>query len=183
MFQDCNSQSKSELNTVKVEEFNWTVNIPENFEPTNKSEWNRITKKGEDAIEKTFGQEIDNQAITIFTYNNGRFNSFEANWQPYNIEIDGDYLETYSEVNKILYQAFETQIPNAKLNSISSTQKISGLEFQRFEIIIDFPNGIKMKTIGFSRLFEKKELTMNITYVDEEIGKKMLSAFVNSNFK
>jgi len=82
----------------------------------------------------------------------------------------------------MLYQTFETQMPKAKLDSISSTQKISGLVFQRFDITVDFPNGMKMKSIGFSRLFNKKEFTMNITSVDEKIGKIMLNAFLNSKF-
>jgi len=182
-FQSCNSQTKSDPETLKIEEFNWTLDIPENFEPINQKEWNKTLKKGIDAIENTFDEKVDNQAVTIFTYKNGQFNNFEANWQPFDVEIDGEYLETYSEVNKMLYQTFETQMPKAKLDSISSTQKISGLQFQRFDITIDFPNGMKMKSIGFSRLFDKKEFTMNITSVDEKIGKKMLDAFLNSTFK
>ena len=183
LFSSCNSQTKSDSETLKIEEFNWTVNIPENFEPINQEEWNKTLKKGTNAIEDTFEQEIENQAVTIFTYKSGQFNNFEANWQPFDIKIDGEYMETYSEVNKMLYETFETQIPKAKLDSISSIQKVSGLDFQRFDITIDFPNGIRMKTIGFSRLFGKKEFTMNITYVDEKIGKKMLKAFMNSKFE
>ena len=180
-FQSCNSQSKSKI--INIEGFNWTVTIPENFNPIDNNEWNKLEKKGEDAIEKAIGEDIINEAVTIFVYKNGQFNNFEANWQPFDVEIDGDYMETYSEVNKILYETFETQIPNAKLDSISSIQKVSRFDFHRFDITIDFENGMKMKTIGFSRLFEKKEFTMNITYVDEKIGKKMLDAFLNSQFK
>tara|TARA_B110001452_G_scaffold265266_1_gene269639 strand:- start:135 stop:725 length:591 start_codon:yes stop_codon:yes gene_type:complete len=183
LFSSSNSQTKSNPETLKIEEFNWTVIIPENFEPINQEEWNKTLNKGINAIEGTFEEEVNNQATTIFTYKNGQFNNFEANWQPFDIEIDGDYMETYSEVNEMIYQTFETQMPDAKLDSISTTQKVSGLEFQRFDISIDFPNGIKMKTIGFSRLFDKKEFTMNITSVDEKIGQKMLDAFLNSKFE
>ncbi|WP_298790102.1 hypothetical protein [uncultured Allomuricauda sp.] len=183
LFSSCDSQTKSDVKTLKIEEFNWTINIPENFEPINQNEWNKTLKKGMDAIENTLEEEVDNQAVTIFSYKNGQFNNFEANWQPFDVEIDGDYLETYSEVNSMIYQTFKTQIPDAKLDSISSIQKVNGLEFQRFDISIDFPNGIKMKTIGFSRLFDKKEFTMNITSVDEKIGSKMLDAFLNSKFE
>jgi len=183
LLSSCISQTKSDSETLKIEEFNWTVNIPENFKPINQEEWNKTLKKGINAIESTFEGEVDNQATTIFTYKNGQFNNFEANWQPFDVEIDGDYMQTYSEVNEMMYQTFEIQIPDAKLDSISSTQKVSGLEFQRFDITIDFPNGIKMKATSFSRLFGKKELTMNITSVDEKIGEKMLNAFLDSNFK
>ena len=83
----------------------------------------------------------------------------------------------------MIYQTFEAQIPGAKLDSISTIQKVSGLEFRRFDISIDFPNNMKMKTIGFSRLFGNKEFTMNITFVDEKIGKKMIDAFLSSKFE
>ena len=182
-FNSCKSQTESNPKIIHNKDFNWTITIPENFNSINENEWNKTQQKGKDAIEKTFGEEIINQATTIFTFKNGQFNNFEANYQPYDIEIDGNYLETYNDVNEILYQTFETQIPQAKLDSISSTQKISGLEFQRFDVIVDFPNGMKMKTIGFSRLFDKKEFTVNITAVDERIGKQMLDAFLNSKFE
>tara|TARA_B110000259_G_C13937080_1_gene371257 strand:+ start:685 stop:909 length:225 start_codon:yes stop_codon:yes gene_type:complete len=74
-------------------------------------------------------------------------------------------------------------MPKAKLDSISSTQNISGLEFQRFDVKVDFPNGMKMESISFSRLFDKKEFTVYIIAVDEKIGKQMLDAFLNSKFE
>tara|TARA_R110002126_G_scaffold290837_1_gene449017 strand:+ start:701 stop:1291 length:591 start_codon:yes stop_codon:yes gene_type:complete len=179
----CKGQTESKPKTIENKDFNWTIIIPENFISINKNEWKKTQQKGKDAIEKTFGEEIINQAITIFAFKNGQFNNFEANYQPYDIEIDGNYLETNNDLNKILYQTFETQMPKTKLDSISSTQKISGLEFQRFDVTVDFPNGMKMKSIGFSRLFDKQEFTVNITAVEEKIGKKMLDAFLNSKFE
>lgn len=179
-FQNCGNQTNSEV--VTVEDFNWTVTIPENFIPIDEKEWDKTIKRGKDAVEKTVG-EIDNQAITIFTYKNEQFNNFEANWQPFDLEIDGDYSESIALVNNIVYETFETQIPKAKLDSVSRIQKISGLEFHRFDIAIDFPNGMKMKTIGFSRLFNQKDFTMNISYIDEKIGKEMLEAFLKSKFE
>ena len=183
LFSSCNSLTESDSETLKIDAFNWTVNIPNNFVPINQDEWNKKITKGMIAIEKTFEQPVDNQAVTIFAYKNGKFNVFEANWQPYDIEVDGNYLESCNEINKMIFQTFESQLPDAKFDSISSVQKISGLIFQRFDIVIDYPNGIKMNTISFSRLFDKKEFTMNITSVDEEIGQKMLDAFLNSKFK
>ena len=181
--QSCYSQAKTNPETVHIKDFNWTVTIPENFQLIEEREWDETEKQGQDAIEETFGEELVNQAVTIFAYKNDRFNNFEANWQPYDPEIDGEYQETYHMVNEILYQTFESQMPGAKLDSVTSKQQISGLEFRRFDITIDFPNGVRMKTIGFSRLFGEREFTVNITYIDEKIGKKMLDAFLGSRFE
>ena len=178
----CIGQIQSEPEKIKVEEFNWSIQIPEGFQAIKKEEWNKNIELGQNAIEETFGQEIENQAVTIFSYQKGRFNNLEANWQPFDPEIDGKYDETYSAVNQILFETYNNQMPGAKLDSVSSIQKISGLEFKTFEIRILFPNGIIMKTIGFSRLFNKKEFTVNLIYVDEKIGEEMLKSFKNSEF-
>lgn len=174
---------KSNTATLNIKDFNWTITIPKNFDPMNKSEHEEMVNNGEEFIEKTFGEEIVNDAVSIFAYKNGELNNLEALRQPFDEEVDGEYLEACSKVNKLIYQTMEVQVPNAKLDSISSKQKVNGLEFQRFDTIVDFPNGIKIKVIRFSRLFNKKELAINIKYTDEKIGEKMLTAFLNSKFE
>lgn len=174
---------KSYINTIHIEDFNWTITIPKSLSLVDKSEQEERINKGEEAIEKTTGEDIVNEAVTIFAYKNGQITNLEALWQPFDEEVDGEYLETYSEVNNIIYQIFETQMPNAKLDSISSKQKVNDLEFYRFDMTIDFPDGIKIKVIRFSRLFDKKELAINIKYADEKIGENMLTAFLNSKFE
>lgn len=182
VLQSCNSSTSSDNKSITVEDFNWEITIPEGFEPINENDWDKTLDKGLEMMEESAGESIENLAKTNFTYKEGQFNNFESNWQPFDVEVDGDYSESNREVNKFIFQTFEDQMPDAKLDSSSSKQVVSGLEFYRFDISIDLPNGIKMKTTGFSRLFNKKELTVNITYVDEEIGEKMLNAFQNSTF-
>lgn len=183
LFTNCEGFNNSKARLSYIDDFKWTLEIPENFSRVSKDKWNEIVEVGKLGVEKSFDTEIVNEATTIFIYKNGEFNTYESNYQPFNIETDGDYIESNNFVNIIMYQTFESQIPNAKMDSISSTQNIDGLEFHRFDININFPNGTIMKTIGFSRLFEKKELTINITYIDEKIGKKMMKSFENSKFE
>lgn len=38
LFSSCNRQPKSNAETRQIEEFNWTVNIHEDFEPINQEE-------------------------------------------------------------------------------------------------------------------------------------------------
>jgi hypothetical protein len=183
VFQTSYSQSRSNSQIINVKEFNWTITIPKDFLPIQQKEWDKLLKKGTDAIENTIDEEIVNQAKKIFVYKNGKFNNIEANWQPYDVDIDGDYLKSNSAVYEILFETFKAQIPNAKLFPQRSKQKISGLQFQRYDIQIEFPNGLKMTTIMFSRLFDKKDFTVNLTYINEKIGKTMLDSFINSKFE
>lgn len=173
----------NESKSIYVDDFNWTIEIPKNFNSISEDKWNKVKELGEKGVEEAMNEEIVNEAVTIFVYKNGEFNNFESNYQPFNTEFDGNYLKSNNFVNQVMYKTFESQMPNAKMDSISSKQIIDGLEFYRFDINIDLPNGLKLKTVGFSRLFDKKELTINITYIDEKIGEQMLESFENSKFE
>jgi len=176
--QDKSNDSK----TIYLDKFKWKITIPDNFNRVKTKDWEELQKKGENAIENTVGQDIVNYSTTIFVYKNGQFNTFESNYQPFDPEVDGDYLESCKGVNDLLYKTFESQIPGAILDSISSFELINGLEFHRFDINLDLPNGIKMKTTEFSRLFDKYDFTVNITYIDEKYGNLMFDSFKNSTF-
>lgn len=176
-------QSQTGAKTIKVEEFNWTISIPDIYKAVSESEWNKHEEVGKKAVEETYGQEVINQSVTIMAYKKGQFNSFDANWQPFDEAIDGSYKESNVAVNEILFHTFQSQMAGAKLDSASSIQNISGLDFYRFDINIEFPNGKVFKSTLLSRLFGKKEFSMNLAYLDEKAGQKMLDAMLNSSFK
>lgn len=162
--------------------FNWKIIIPENFQYVNSEEQKQLQKKGEDAIEKTYNQEIINQSIHIFAFNNGKFNYFDSSYQPFDTEIDGDYITTCKGVNNILYETISTQLKGAEIDTISTTEIIDKLEFQKFILKVKLPNEIIMNMITYCRLFDKKELSVNIIYIDEKKGKLMLESWQNSIF-
>ena len=179
----CQNRYTSQPENKTIEQFGWTITIPKNFRLLDDNEWGEIEKKGEAAIEKTFDAELINEAKTIFAYKNGQLNTLESNWQPFDMEIDGDYISSCYEVNGMVFQTMEAQIPNVKIDSSSSIQKIDGLDFHRFDMKIDLPNGIKMTTVGLNRLFGKKDLTINITYVEKKVGDILLASVLKSKFE
>jgi len=176
----CKGQTQNE-NKINNKDFDWTITIPKNFDNVTAEQWTKMQNKGIEAIEKTYDTIVENNAKTIFVFKSDQFNYFESNYQPYDTS-DGDYLEIFKEVNGILYGTFEAQMPNAKLDSISSTEKISGLTFQVFKVTITFPNKMIMDFLMYSRLFGEKEFTVNIMTVDKEKQKLLLEAWRNSKF-
>lgn len=121
--QSCNGQTTPKKE-IYNKDFNWTITIPENFESVSAEEWEKMQNKGADAIEKTYNEEIVNQAKVIFVFKRGQLNYFESNYQPFDTAIDGDYLESCKNVNNILYETFVTQIPGIKIDSISIVEKL-----------------------------------------------------------
>ncbi|HEY3403824.1 MAG TPA: hypothetical protein VGK59_10585 [Ohtaekwangia sp.] len=178
----CKGQISTSL-TLYNSEFNWTIVIPEDFNSVSAEEWSRLQNKGEDAVEKTYDAEVTNQVKTIFVFKSGDFNYLESNQQPYDVSVDGNYLETCKQIKEILFETFRTQMPNAKIDTLSAVETISGLEFQKFRVDIDMPNGMKFTSLLYSRLFGKKEFSVNMMYVEASKGQQMLDAWRNSKFE
>lgn len=177
-----------EAKALYNEDFKWTITIPENFSEVSAHESAELMNEGIEMIENTYGVEMENESIadrtkTIFDYQNTDLNSLEANYQPFDPAVDGDYLEHCRATNEILYNVCKLQIPNTSVDSTSSVETISGLEFQTLRIEVVASNGITMQLLMYSRLFGTKELTVNIMYVNEPQGEKMLDAWRNSKFE
>lgn len=176
-------QSQTESTKIHNELFNWTIEVPAHFEQVDPEVWEEMQNRGADAIENTFGEEVENLSKTLYAFKSGNFNYFDANYQPYDAEIDGDYGEMCKEVNAILYETFEHEMPDAQLDSVSSIKRISELDFYTFEIVIHLPNGMKMHLLEYSRLFGDKDFTVNILYIDKKVGEELLQAWTNSTFE
>ena len=179
----CRTKTDSDAKTLHNKDFNWTITIPEKFASVSAADWEKLQNRGAQAIENTYGEKVENQATTMFVFKNGDYNYLESNYQAFDPEIDGDYRESCKLVNEIVYETFRTQIPTAKMDSASSIETISGLDFHTFKVVLDLPNGIKIHSFMYNRLFGNKDFSINITYVDEEAGERMREAWFASTFR
>lgn len=179
--QSCSGQ-KAPKQEIHNQDFNWTITIPENFEAISSSESEKMQNKGVDIIENTYQEEIVNQAKTIFVFKNDQFNYFESNYQPFDPAVDGDFMETWRGVNGILYQTFQAQMPGTKVDTVTTVEKIDGLEFQTLKMKVEYANKMVFNLLMFSRLFDKREFNVIIMYVDELKGERMLDSWRQSKF-
>jgi len=177
----CSAQSKSK-NEIFNSDFKWTITVPDGFVNVEPEEWARLRGKGTAAVEKTTGGKVEDRTKTIFAFQSGPVNFFEANYQPFDEAVDGKHLESVKAVNDLLYETFKSQLPDLKIDTAFSIVKIDGREFYTTKTQLDYPNGMRMFFIMHSRLFGKKELTVNIMYVDEKKGQQMKDAWRNSKF-
>lgn len=185
VFSGCGQQEKKAKETETVlynKEFDWMIAIPAGFDSMTKEEVRIMQGRGVKAMEDTYDIDIEQKGGTIFAYKNGLTNLFHSNWQPFD-SADGNYEDGYRAVNNMIYRTFETQIPGAKLDSSSSTEKISGMEFKVFKVEINLPNNPALDCWYFRRLFGRKELLVNITSSDQEHGTALLKAWRSSNFR
>lgn len=180
-FQSCTGQ-KTPKQEIHNNDFNWTITIPENFESVSSADWEKMQNKGADAIEKTYEGEVVNQAKTIFIFRSDQLNYFESNYQPFDPDVDGDYLESCKTVKEVLYETFMTQMPGVKIDTVTTVEKIDNVEFQTLTMKVEYPNKMVLNFLMFSRLFDKREFTVNIMYVDKLKGQKMIDSWRQSKF-
>ena len=181
IFQSCNGQKK-EKQEIHNKDFNWTITIPENFENVSSADWAKMQDKGADVIEKTFEGEVINQSKTIFVFKSDQLNYFESNHQPFDPSVDGDYSESCKAVDEVLYETFKAQMPGVKIDTTRTLEKIDNLEFQTLTMKMEYPNKMVLNLLMFSRLFDKREFTVNIMYVDKLKGQQMLDSWRQSKF-
>jgi hypothetical protein len=179
----CSGQNKIEKKTIYNKDFKWTIAIPAGFDTVDAKVWAKMQNRGAETIEKTYDVEVENQAKTIFVFRNDQVNYFESNYQPFDTTKDGNYIESFREVNKILYGTFQAQMKDATLDSTSSSLLINGLLFQTFKINITLPNKMVLRMLMYSRLFGKKEFTVNIMTLDRNKEKELLDCWLNSKFE
>ena len=165
------------------ESLKWSITIPEGFESVPAKEWSKIQNRGAQAIEDTYEEEVINLTEIIFVFRAGQFNIFESNTQPFDEELFENYEAACAETYSIVYETFTAQMPDAQVDTLTSTEVIDNLEFQKFEVKIQYPNGLVMHIFMFSRLFDDREFTVNLMYIDEEQGEKMMEAWQKSTFK
>ena len=178
----CFAQSNAEQKKIYNKDFKWTISIPAGFDTVNAEKWTKLQNRGAEAVEKTYGEKPVNQSKPIFVFLNDKFNYFESNYQPFDSTKDGNYLGSCRDVNNMIYHTLEEQMKGATLDSSFSTTLISGLTFQTFKLVITFPNNMVLKLYSYSRLFGKKDFTVNITAVDKNKEKEVLDSWLNSRF-
>lgn len=175
-------QATTEKTKIYDKYFKWTITIPSGFDAVSAEQWAKLQNRGDDVIEKIYGEKVENYAKTIFAFKSDEYNYFEATYQPFDSTQDGNYLEALNSVNGITYNIFKAQIKEAKFDSLSSTAIIDGLTFQTFKLVINVKDKLIINLLMFSRLFEKQEFTVNIMTIDKLKEKELLESWTNSKF-
>ncbi|GAA4807005.1 hypothetical protein [Litoribaculum gwangyangense] len=175
-------QKEKEI-TIENDDFKWTINIPKNFREVSEKNWDKVKFNGIETFEKVSDQNVKKNDIenTLFAYKNGKFHTLESNYKIF--DTTKNYSKSNKELNTVTYESLKKAISNTELDSLSSKQMISGMEFGTFEINFNYPNGEILTTKSFRKLFGNKRFTINILYKDETIGKELINSIVNSKFE
>ena len=167
---------------IYLEDFKWTINIPPIFNSVNIADWNNVQARGKQSIEQTYRINIKSKPKTLFVYKTtAELNYFESNWQSFRDINSVAYEKEYQKVNYILYKTIQDKIPNAKIDSATSQITIDKVKFKLFSLTASYSNHI-FNIRQFKTILNKKQLSVNITYLSKDAGDQLLTAFLNSKF-
>jgi len=178
----CHGQSSAPVREFYDTAFKWHITIPNGLEPIPDTTWARMQNRGAAAIESTLNEKVENHSKTIFVLMSDQFNYFESNYQPFDRAEHSNYLEACKEVDDVIYSTFKAQIPKAPIDTSFTTEVIGGLEFQVFNMGIHMNEQATLHLFMYSRVFGKKEFSVNIMYVDPEKGRPLMTAWKASSF-
>ena len=168
-----NLYSQSDKIEIYNEMFKWKFSIPNYFENVSPKEAEKNQAIGKEIIEKKVGQEIVNKSIKIYGFKSGNFNQLIVNYQF--TKSEDNYTERFKQVSELLYQSFKEKLPNAEIKKSYSSEIISNIKFDTFEMHIS-DNKIKMNMKCFSAIIDGKILNIQIAYQDEEKGEVLISS-------
>jgi hypothetical protein len=174
------AQASTETATFYSPEFNWHIDIPPGFEEIEPAIWD--LQKGvpdstlTDSLATGYPQ-------TILAFKSTDYNYFESNWQTYDSRLKGDYGSHCQSVANQLYQTFANQFPEAQIDTATSNQLVGTLEFEKFVLKMTLPNGVTLNSYMYSRLFDDKEFSANVFYVNNELGTMLLQSWLYSRFE
>lgn len=179
----CEGQAVTTKNTFFNADFKWAITIPDSFEPVSSKQYTALRKYGTAMMEKTINGKIEDTAKLIYSFKSDLFNYFEANQQPFDIKIDGDYLAHCKEEDNAIYDTYKRLSSSAfKIDTAISTETIDGLKFQFFKLHMTYHDKMAFDMMVYSKLFEKKEFTVVILYNNKLKGDLIINAWKNSKF-
>lgn len=110
------------------------------------------------------------------------YNYFIIHIKDYDPAVDGDYNDAVVNTNNVLYETYRQTFKNAKIDTVTSSEKIDGVTFDRYSIKIEIPPKTNMKILSYSTYKEGKDIAVSVAYSNDEIGEEILKALRSAKF-
>ena len=181
-FDNSESRTKSKDSTYVYGPLKWEIKIPDGYEILTKNDEERMTETGIKAMRETVGKEFEVQPFyDLISFRRDKMNVFLSNSQL----IDSVEFTSYSEVHEgvidIMIKTYEGR--KIKVNHTRSVELIDNIEFTKDDFNLLTADGkYFMNQAMYTRLFDVIELTVTITWNNENFGREMVDSWESSKF-
>lgn len=164
-------------------EVGWTFTLPADFKTIDSARNAAMNEKGKKAMEDANNTTMDvSSTKTLITAMKGS-NYFSSTLTPFDPKKDGDYATANLQVKDMLYKTFSGKMPDANLDSSSSSVVLDGLQFDKFHIGITMNHKTVFQMFLLSRLYRGYDFGISYLYVDDVSKAEIESVLASSRFQ
>jgi hypothetical protein len=151
-----------------------TLDIPSDFTVLDTAQNEAINQKGLKLIEDANHMSVDaSQTKTLIAAKKNDLNYFNVTITPYNPKEDGSYTEAVKNVNNVLYKTFHEKLPDAKIDTVTNSKNIDGLEFSEFHVKIQLNEKMTMHLFMLAKYYKGYDLGIAYLYLDDVTKNQM----------
>jgi len=175
----CKAQDKTK--ELEFSQLGWTLVVPENSAFVSASQFDSLKRETEKKVNQ--GLELS-QSNVLFIIRKDMYNLFAGAIMALDTSKFKTWQSSYDSQKKLVIDMIESKKPSISLgDTVSSTENIDGLTFQKFYIKTSYPElNLILENYWYYRMQKGVELSINITFNDKEIGNGYLSLLRASRF-
>jgi hypothetical protein len=166
--------------TYTFKEVGMTLTLPPEFKTLDSSKNANINKAGAKMMEESNDINVDySTAKTLITAIKSPFSYFTSTITPFDPKKDGDYTESSNTIKKVIYKTFSDKTPNAKIDTLTTTTAIDGLQFDKFQVSASMNGKTLFNIFLLSKYYKGYDFGIRYLYVDDST-KKLIDEILNS---
>lgn len=176
-----NAFTQEAFKKVTLSKVGWTLLLPTEFKILDSTENEELHSKGHKALKETVGVKTDmKRTKTLINAMKDRFSLFNSTIRPLNAEQIRNYGKSAQRVKDLTFEAMKAKSANNQVDSISSSQIIDGLNFNKFTVTVSMPKNLTVTMVILSKVH--KGFDFGITYVyTNDITKGQIEEILNSS--
>ena len=176
-------EGKVSNNFYHNKEIGWTMEIPNGWNVTHKSELSKRTEKGLNAINETAEIDYDVSELKhLLNFQKDRFHVFQSTLEPFKLKYEGEWEKNNEGIKKLIYETYSSR--GIKIDTSSSKEIIDKLEFKVFHITMYGADG---KIILYQDMYGSHingyDFGVNLNYINDEEKNEMVKAWKSSKFE
>ena len=161
----------------------WTITLPDDFTVVDSADDSGRKERGKKAIEDANGIKADvSTTTTLISATKNTYNYFNSTITPFDITIDESYLSNNKELKNMVYKTMSEKMPDGKIDSISTTQTIDGLTFDKYSLTINIPGKVSFSMILLTKLYKGYDFGITYLYLDDKTREQIDTMLKNSKF-
>ena len=158
------------------------MNLPKGFQQLTEAETDKMLTLGKKQVDALHNSDIDISDKDPIIFKKDNNNYFMIHVKEYDPSIDGDYNEAVRNTKNELYETYRNTFKNARIDTVTTSEKIDTVLFDQYALTIRIPPKTKMHILSYAALKKGKDISVAVVYMDKKIGAQILQSLQSAKF-